>query len=98
VSGAYAQVVFERELTALANAPQGQRNLALFKTAARLGDLVGAGLLPLQAAASGLFSAANANGLLQDDGQRAVAATIASGLQRGMANPSPMIGGRRYAR
>jgi len=91
----YARTVFEGELNALARAARGERNAMLFKAAARLGDLVGAGAIPADMAAAGLFAAAQACGLVADDGPRAVTATIASGIQTGMANPSPWLGGPR---
>jgi hypothetical protein len=89
----YAETVFHRELSALAVTGKGHRNSALFKAAARLGDLVGIGLIPPDAAASGLFAAAEACGLVADDGRRAVIETIESGLHRGMANTSRRFGG-----
>ena len=97
-SESYAKAVFEGELNALARAPKGERNASLFKAAARLGDLVGAGAIPADMAASGLFAAASACGLVADDGPRAVSATIASGIRTGMANPSPWLGGRANGR
>jgi hypothetical protein len=97
-SEGYAKAVFEGELNALARAPRGERNVCLFKAAARLGDLVGAGIIPAAMAASGLFSAASACGLVAEDGPRAVTATIASGLRTGVANPSPWLGGRFHGR
>lgn len=92
----YAEKVFHGELNAVAMAAKGQRNAVLFKAAARLGDLVGAGMLGADMAAQGLLVAAEACCLVRDDGRRAVEATIASGLRTGMANQSPRLGGRRH--
>lgn len=92
----YAEKVFHGELNAVAMAAKGQRNAVLFKAAARLGDLVGAGMLGADMAAQGLLVAAEACGLVRDDGRRAVEATIASGLRTGMASQSPRLGGRRH--
>lgn len=93
----YTEKVFNGELSAVAMAAKGQRNAVLFKAAARLGDLVGAGMLGADMAAQGLLAAAEACGLVRDDGRRAVEATIASGLRTGMTNLSPLLGGRRDA-
>jgi hypothetical protein len=93
----YAEKVFHGELSEVAMAAKGQRNAVLFKAAARLGDLVGAGMLGADMAAQELLVAAEACGLVRDDGRRAVEATIASGLRRGMSNASPLLGGRRHA-
>lgn len=92
----YAEKVFHGELTAVAMAAKGQRNAVLFKAAARLGELVGAGMLGADIAAQGLLVAAQACGLVRDDGRRAVEATIASGLRAGTASQSPRLGGRRH--
>jgi hypothetical protein len=92
----YTEKVFHGELSAVATAAKGQRNAVLFKAAARLGDLVGAGMLEADMAAQGLLAAAEACGLASEDGRRAVEATIASGLRTGMASQSPRLGGRRH--
>lgn len=67
--------------------PQTGRNQRLFIAAARLGELIGAGLLPQDAAEAALERAASECGLVQDDGLRSVRLTIASGIKRGVANP-----------
>jgi hypothetical protein len=92
----YVEKIFHGELSAVAMAAKGQRNAVLFKAAARLGDLVGAGMLGADMAAQCLLVAAEACGLVRDDGRRAVEATIASGLRTGMASQSPRLGGRRH--
>lgn len=92
----YAEKVFQGELNAVAMAAKGQRNAVLFKAAARLGDFVGAGMLGADMVAQGLLAAAEACGLVRDDGQRAVEGTITSGLRRGMSNASPSIRGPRH--
>jgi hypothetical protein len=84
----YVAAAVERECQAVAGTPAGSgRNQRLFLAAARLGELVGADLLPVDLAARELEKAAHACGLVHDDGSRAVAATIASGLARGAQNP-----------
>jgi hypothetical protein len=67
--------------------PNTGRNFRLFQAAARLGELVGAGLAPQTMVEDQLEEAANECGLTQEDGRRAVLATIASGLSRGLTNP-----------
>jgi hypothetical protein len=63
------------------------RNLKLFQASANLGSLVGAGLLPESTACDALERAAEACGLLGEDGIYSVRATIKSGMGRGIANP-----------
>jgi hypothetical protein len=92
----YSKAIFQGELNAVAMAPKGQRNAVLFKAAARLGELVGTGMLSSDLAASGLLHAAHACGLVSDDGRFAAEGTIASGLRRGMSNRSPSIRGPRH--
>ncbi len=73
------------ELAAMA--PNTGRNLRLFVAAARLGELVGAGLAPAEYVEEALRAAAAACGLSQEDGPRAVVATIRSGFARGVRQP-----------
>lgn len=74
-----------RELAAMP--PNTGRNLRLFKAAARLGEVVGARLVPQAMVEEALEAAADDCGLVCEDGRRAVLATIASGLARGIAKP-----------
>lgn len=83
----YAQAALERETTTLAKALRGGRNRQANASAFSLGQLVGAGLLTREEVERELFAACEANGLVSDDGARAVMATIASGLQAGMQEP-----------
>lgn len=68
-------------------APGSGRNLKLFMASANLGQLVGAGLLPHAVAERALLQAAGECGLVKEDGHRAVAATITSGMTKGIAHP-----------
>lgn len=68
-------------------APAGRRNQTLFQAAANLGEFVGAGVLRAELVEVSLSVAAEACRLTQDDGLAAVTRTIASGMQRGIANP-----------
>jgi hypothetical protein len=84
----YVAAAVERECAAVAGMPPNSGlNQRLFVAAAWLGELVGADLLPADLAQRALEAAANDCGLVHDDGHRAFAATIASGLARGVQNP-----------
>jgi hypothetical protein len=83
----YVAAALLGEAQRVQRAPLGERNHTLFKAAARLGELVGAGVLSYELAARVLTGAAAASGLANDDGHRAVTDTISSGLRRGSANP-----------
>lgn len=83
----YAAAVVNGECAEIAAAGSGGRNHRLFQGAARIGELVGAGLVPADLAEAELEAAADACGLTRDDGRHAVAASIKSGLARGAANP-----------
>ena len=64
-------------------APAGHRNHTLYVAAARLGELVGAGVLADYEAAQWLREAALTSGLPDREARR----TILSGLNRGMSHP-----------
>ena len=68
-------------------AAPGTRNEALNKAAFSLGQLVGAGHLTGEVVVKHLYEASIDNGLIKDDGENAVLATIESGLNAGIANP-----------
>ena len=63
-------------------ARRGERNRLLFWASLRVGELVADGDLDAGAAGQALTDAAARLGLVREDGQRAVAATIRSGFQR----------------
>jgi hypothetical protein len=77
-----------RELAAMA--PGSGRNQRLFIASAKLGGLVGAGVLAQEDAEAALERAATENGLAGEDGLRVVRQTIASGIRRGIAQPRAM--------
>ena len=66
----------------LVTAQRGERNRLLFWASLRAGELVADGDLDPATAAAALTDAAAQIGLVQDDGQRAVTATIRSGFRR----------------
>jgi hypothetical protein len=71
-------------------AQRGERNRLLFWASLRIGELVAEGDLDAAAAGQALTDAAARVGLVREDGQRAVAATIRSGFQRtGVAYEPP---------
>ena len=74
----------------LAAARRGERNRLLFWASLRTGELVADGDLDAAAAGQALTDAAARIGLVREDGQRAVAATIRSGFERmGVAYEPP---------
>jgi putative DNA primase/helicase len=83
----YVARAIDGECAAVINAGPGGRNHRLFQAAANLGELAGAGLVSEDMVAAHLEDAADACGLVRDDGRHAVLGTIRSGLQRGLANP-----------
>lgn len=71
-------------------ARRGERNRLLFWASLRVGELVAEGHLDAAAAGQALADAAARVGLVREDGQRAVAATIRSGFERmGVAYEPP---------
>jgi hypothetical protein len=71
-------------------AQRGERNRLLFWASLRTGELVADGDLDARTAGQALTDAATQIGLVREDGQRAVAATIRSGFQRmGVAYEPP---------
>lgn len=83
----YVCAAIDGECGALASTPGGGRNQRLFTASARLGELVGAGVLGEDHAQAALRRAAGDCGLVKDDGLRAVLATIRSGMVRGCKRP-----------
>jgi hypothetical protein len=71
----------DRILRIVETAPRGTRNDRLFWASCRLAEIVAEGRLKPNVAAQLLSSAAWLCGLTRDDGERAVASTIASGLR-----------------
>lgn len=82
----YVEKALDNEIARVVGTKSG-RNVQLFKSAANLGQLVGANLLPQNIAEDDLFRAADDCGLVQDDGAHSVRATIASGMRKGIARP-----------
>lgn len=83
----YADAALDREIEALANTAEGARNAQLNVAAFNLGQLIGGGELHRSDVEHALEQAAEACGLVRDDGAASVRATIASGLTAGIAKP-----------
>ena len=86
-AGAYAEAALADELAAVSSARRGQRNATLNKAAFSLGQFVGAQALSAPDVEARLYGAAQASGLVADDGERAVRATLKSGLEAGQRSP-----------
>lgn len=86
-TSAYGAVALEREIKALASTAPGGRNHALNRASFSLHQLVAGGELEDAEVRHRLLEAAIANGLVKDDGARAVLATITSGARAGMKHP-----------
>ena len=91
---AYAFAAYRDEIAALRLCSKGGRNMQLFKSSAALGSLVALGVLTEEHVSRSLEEAANACGLVSDDGLAAVRATLASGLRAGRGRPRAFRGAR----
>jgi hypothetical protein len=83
----YGGTALDTETARVAGAPRGQRNHTLNCAAFSLGQLVAGGILDEGEVRRSLFDAATACGLVQEDGNDAVWATISSGLYAGLKQP-----------
>lgn len=84
---AWALAALADECTAVTTAPPGTRNDRLNTAAFNLGQIIAAGGLSEQEVRDRLFAAAEACGLVADDGAQQAWATIASGLAAGKGQP-----------
>jgi hypothetical protein len=85
--GAYGAAALKAEIDELANTPPGSRNHRLNRAAFSLFQLVAGGELDGTEVEHRLFEAAERNGLVKEDGARAVRATIRSGARAGLQCP-----------
>lgn len=83
----HALAIIHEATDALQSANEGNRNNLLFHAAYIAGQAIGAGLVERQEAEFLLTHAADACGLSEDDGRRAVQATMRSGITQGTNNP-----------
>ncbi|HXM57235.1 MAG TPA: bifunctional DNA primase/polymerase [Candidatus Dormibacteraeota bacterium] len=84
---AYAAAALASELREVAEAPPGQRNHQLNRSAFKLGQLVGARLLDEAAVTAALVAA----GLSAGPGERKIRSTIRRGLQAGIRQPRQVV-------
>ena len=91
----YAVTILARELPALASmASNTGRNQAAFRLVCRVGKWVHHGIITSDRLTADVMAACEANGLVREDGCKAVIATVASGLARSAADALPDLGGR----
>ena len=83
----YYEAALRSEARQLAQTPEGARNDATVRAALRLGRLSGPGQLSEEVIVSALLQACEENGLVADDGEPQVLATILRGIRAGEANP-----------
>jgi hypothetical protein len=83
ISSYWAGIALEREIDAMASAPEGQRNNQLNRSAYNLGQLVGDNLISRADVENALLFCAGNAGLGKNEAQ----ATIKSGLDAGIRNP-----------
>jgi len=83
----WALAALKAEVDNVCAAHEGTRNDTLNRAAYSLGQLVAAGYLTRAEVEAELFAAAEACGLVDDDGDRAAWSTIRSGLDDGATNP-----------
>lgn len=86
----YVSRAVQGEVQRVMDAKPGERNDSLNRSAFALGTIVGAGVLDEADAVTALRAAADAVGLVSDDGDRQVDATIRSGLTAGIRKPRIM--------
>ena len=88
---AYADTALRNTINELAALAEGSRNIELNTAALKMGHQVAAGRIDRATVEKGLYDASVANGLVKDTGPHAVRATIASGLNTGIKEPSPPL-------
>jgi hypothetical protein len=93
-SAAYGRAALEREIETLVLASSGTRNATLNCTSYCLHQLVAGGELQAGEVAERLVAAAQANGLIAENGLDAVLRTIRSGANAGMRSPRDRHGRR----
>lgn len=92
INNRYAMTALHGEVQRILDAPRGApgqpgRNDQLNRSAYALGQMVAANMLPLATVETALRAAADAVGLIAEDGPRQVEATIQSGLKAGFRKP-----------
>lgn len=91
----YCHSGYQPDLAALAAMPPDSgRNRAAYRLVCRFGRWVHHGLLPIDQLTGDVLEACRMNGLVAEDGARAVLATIKSGLRVSLHDPLPDLGVR----
>jgi RecA-family ATPase len=85
--GAYANAALDGCAAELSAAAPGGRNDTLNKLAFRMGTMVARNWICAEEVSRRLLEAANACGLVADDGEKAARDTIKSGIEAGQLNP-----------
>jgi hypothetical protein len=93
---AFAEKALQGCAAELTTAAQGERNTKLNATAYRMGRMVARGWLSRSEVEAALLVAMYTNGYVEDDGIKAAAATLHSGLDSGMAEPHPDLSDRNW--
>jgi hypothetical protein len=79
----YARAALRGECGILRLCPEGQRHNQAYKSAARLGNMVGAGVISRQEVEADLFAAATQSGLPEGEARQ----VISDGLDKGISEP-----------
>lgn len=87
----YARVALDRIVADAAGAPQGHRGTELFAAACQLGRFITAGALSEREVLAALQDAAEANGLIREDGAARVQREIRRGLEAGRVDASDVV-------
>lgn len=91
----YAEVVLSKELRLLAAMGSNSgRNQSAFRLVCRVGRWVHHGIVPCDRLTADVIAACEVNGLVRDDGRRAVLATIESALAKSSGDALPDLGAR----
>src|SRR5262249_2275092 len=93
-SAAYGNAALQDEIAGVAHASSGHRNASLNKGSFCLAQLVAGRELHADEVTRGLIDSATANGLVAENGLRAVQATIDSGFSAGLRHPRDRWGRR----
>jgi hypothetical protein len=91
----YAVTILAGELPVLASmASNSGRNQAAFRIVCRVGRWVHAGIIARDQLVADVIGACEANGLVREDGRKAVLDTVASGLAKSAGDALPELGAR----
>jgi hypothetical protein len=92
----YAEAALNGEAQTLRTTPEGGRNPQLFTAGCRLGKFVHHKVLSEDEIRSALLDAADANGLIKDDGLKACHDTLSSALRKAVGDDLPILEERQF--